>query len=86
MKEEIQKRILESAEVLFASKGYKNTTIANIAKAAGVSVGNVHRYYISKEEILYKVLPAEFVALIQNIMHAKILSGKSETIAEQMQK
>ena len=86
MKEEIQKRILESAEVLFASKGYKNTTIANIAKAAGVSVGNVYRYYISKEEILYKVLPAEFVELIQNIMHAKILSGKSETIAEQMQK
>ncbi len=43
--------ILKAAYKLFASQGYENTTIADIAKAAGVAVGTVYLYYRNKHEI-----------------------------------
>lgn len=85
-KEEIQSLILESAAELFASKGYKSTTISDISKAAGISVGNVYRYYKGKDQILDQVLPREFVETLQEKLRSKILAGKSETILEQSQK
>jgi AcrR family transcriptional regulator len=85
-KEETQNLIIQSAEKLFASKGYRNTTISDIAKAAGISVGNMYRYYKSKEQILDEILPEEFVKWMQEKLHNKILTGKSESIIEQSEK
>lgn len=82
-KEEIQAMILNSAEELFANKGYKSTTISDIAKSAGISVGNVYRYYKGKEQILEQVLPKEFVEKLQEQLRGKILAGKSDTISKQ---
>lgn len=47
--------ILLAAYKLFASQGYENTTIADIAKAAGVAVGTVYLYYHNKHEIYSSV-------------------------------
>lgn len=44
-------RILEVAIQMFATKGYAETTIANVAKEAGVSFGSVFSYFSSKEEL-----------------------------------
>ena len=44
-------RILEVAIRMFATKGYAETTIANVAKEAGVSFGSVFSYFPSKEEL-----------------------------------
>ena len=44
-------RILEVAMRMFATKGYAETTIANVAKEAGVSFGSVFSYFPSKEEL-----------------------------------
>ncbi|GCE50790.1 TetR family transcriptional regulator [Thermosporothrix hazakensis] len=60
--EQARQRILESALTLFASKGYEETTMREIAAQAGYSPGLTYRYFASKEELvlqLYRDLCAE---------------------------
>ena len=45
-------RILHAAEELFATHGFANTTVDEIAAAAGVSKGLVYDHYVSKEALL----------------------------------
>jgi AcrR family transcriptional regulator len=47
--------ILHAARELFASRGYEETTIAQIAQAAGVAVGTVYLYFANKHDILMDV-------------------------------
>ena len=43
-------RILEAALGLFAEKGYEATTMRDVAREAGASLGLAYRYFASKEE------------------------------------
>ena len=45
-------KILDAAFVLIARNGYESTSIAQIAKTAGVSKGLLYNYFASKEELL----------------------------------
>lgn len=47
--------IIEAARTLFAKQGYEETTIAEIARAAGVGVGTVYLYFENKRRILVEV-------------------------------
>jgi AcrR family transcriptional regulator len=44
--------ILDAVEPLFATKGYRETTISDIAKKIGVAQGMLYYYFKSKDEIL----------------------------------
>ena len=44
-------RILDCAERLFRHYGYAKTTVADIAKALGMSTANIYRFFASKTEI-----------------------------------
>lgn len=50
--EERKKDILEAALQLFASKGFNDTTMDDIALSAGVAKGTIYLYFESKERIL----------------------------------
>jgi AcrR family transcriptional regulator len=43
-------RILEAALEMFADRGYEATTMRDVAREAGASVGLAYRYFTSKEE------------------------------------
>src|SRR5215204_1919439 len=45
-----RERILEAALELFAERGYEATTMRDVAREAGVSLGLAYRYFASKEE------------------------------------
>ena len=45
-----RERILEAALVLFADRGYEATTMRDVAREAGASLGLAYRYFASKEE------------------------------------
>lgn len=47
--------ILEAALEQFREKGYSRATMRDIAKQAGVSVGNAYYYFQSKEEMILEV-------------------------------
>lgn len=61
--------ILLAARELFATNGYDDTTIAEIAQGAGVAVGTVYLYFTNKHDILVDVclaLNAEIAQVIQS--------------------
>jgi len=51
-----EQKILDAALELFANKGFKATSISQIAKAAGVSKGLMYNYFDSKTELLRKIV------------------------------
>lgn len=50
--ERTRQHILDTALALFASKGYQQTTLREIAAAADCSLGLTYRYFTSKEEMV----------------------------------
>jgi AcrR family transcriptional regulator len=61
--------ILDAARDLFAEQGYDETTIAEIARVAGVAVGTVYLYFSNKHEIQIDVclaLNSEIAKVIQS--------------------
>lgn len=56
LKEEKRLKIIKTACRLFAQKGYSNTTMPDIAKELGMSVGNLYNYFESKEELAKEVM------------------------------
>ncbi|HEY6287157.1 MAG TPA: helix-turn-helix domain-containing protein, partial [Ktedonobacteraceae bacterium] len=59
--------IIEAATNIFVKKGYEETTIAEIAEAAGVAVGTVYLYFRNKREI-YTSVSANVV-----LLHAAVI-------------
>lgn len=51
--EERRAGILDAAVKLFAENGYYVTTIQQIAKASGVSIGLIYQYFGDKDDILF---------------------------------
>ncbi len=49
-------KIREAALQLFVSRGYKNTTVEQIANATGLTKGAVYFYFRSKEAIMLELL------------------------------
>lgn len=62
LKEKVRESILAAAEREFADRGYAATTVAAIARRAGISTGNVYRYYSSKTELFEALITPELVA------------------------
>jgi AcrR family transcriptional regulator len=71
-KDEVRDRILEAALDLFAELGYREASMPGIARAAGTAVGNLYRYFPSKEALLAAVLPEERVARIEELALANL--------------
>lgn len=57
--------ILKAATTVFADKGFFNSKVADIAKAAGVADGTVYLYFKNKEDVLHSLFDRamdEFIA------------------------
>lgn len=55
-KSSVDTAILAAAFALFSEKGYRATSMPDIAARAGITPGNIYRYYRSKFELFYGVL------------------------------
>lgn len=60
-----REEILDAARRVFAERGFRGTTIADIAEAAGIALGTIYLYYPSKEDV--------FAGLNQQL--AEVISG-----------
>ena len=56
--EEKRAAIRDSAAMLFAQKGFAAASIAEIARASGVSKSLIYHYYGAKDEILFDLMSA----------------------------
>lgn len=48
-------KLFDAAHLLFLERGYKDTSIADIAAIAGVAVGSFYLYFKSKEDIFVQI-------------------------------
>lgn len=65
-----RQRILDTALRLFATHGYEQTSMRDVAAAAGCSLGLAYRYFASKEDLvlaLYLWLVAQLEALVDDL-------------------
>ncbi len=54
-----RERILEAASELFVRRGYRKTSVDEVAKLAGIAKGTVYLYYRSKAELVFHAIALE---------------------------
>jgi AcrR family transcriptional regulator len=62
--------IMAAAKNVFARKGFHNTTIADIAKEAGLAYGSVYWYFDSKDDLFHALMAVEEQALRAHVTAA----------------
>lgn len=62
--------ILKCGRDLFGSKGFKDTSIAEITKMAGMATGTFYNYYPSKDKLFMEIYLEENLKLKRNIMES----------------
>jgi len=67
-------RVLETAERLFREYGYQKTTVADIARALGMSPANVYRFYESKRAI-FEAVAINLLDVVERDLAAAARSG-----------
>ncbi len=82
-KEKTKIKILQSAVELMTIKGYKNASLREIAKEAGVSNPTIYNYFPSKEKILYAYIEQKLIETEQ-ILH-EIEDFNTYSLREQLQ-
>ncbi len=50
--QEVRDRILAAASRVFAEKGYHSSTIADVVRESGLSVGAIYTYFSGKDELI----------------------------------
>ena len=58
-----REEILAAARRVFALRGFRGTTIADIAEEAGIALGTIYLYFASKDDV-FAALNEQFNALI----------------------
>jgi AcrR family transcriptional regulator len=78
VKSEIRADIVKVARKVFSRKGYRNTTMEAIARAAGMGKSSIYYYYKSKEDIFEAVVVKEAQELKRQLI--RVISSGSTPI------
>lgn len=76
-------KVLDAARLLFAQKGYEETTMQDIMAESGLSKGAIYHYFASKQEILSSMI--EDAQEQVNTRFAEIADNNSLTVEEKIQ-
>ncbi|MHC5610230.1 MAG: TetR/AcrR family transcriptional regulator [Nostoc sp.] len=79
-------RILETAQRLFASKGFDGTTTRDLAQTAGVAEGTLFRYFPNKKAILVEVATSGWVEILTDLLTELSEMGNYKAIAQVMRR
>ena len=82
--EKLQRRdeIIAAAKNVFVHKGFHATTIADVAKDAGLAYGSVYWYFDSKDDLFRKLIAVEEYSLRTHVAVALAKSGTHFGYAE----
>lgn len=56
LKEEVKQKIIDVGKHRFKAFGFENTSMKDIAGDAGISTGNIYRYFLTKKHLLGEIL------------------------------
>jgi AcrR family transcriptional regulator len=71
-----KKCLVETALRLFSSRGYHNTSIADILRESGCKRGTLYHYFSSKEELGYAVIDEWLRLLVEQGAHSHIRNNE----------
>jgi AcrR family transcriptional regulator len=81
-------RIKTAALRLFVSKGVKETTTRELARAAHIAEGTIYRHYKSKDELIQDLFEGHFTAFCAELEHvqaeARGINSKLRAMVEYM--
>ncbi len=81
--EERRRQLIDTALSLFAEKGFENTTIKDLAEAAGVAQGLFYHYFESKEALLFAAVNRHgFLPEMREILTASYGRPADEVLLE----
>jgi len=88
LKQDVFDRICEAAIASFSTHGYEQTRLADVALAAGISAGNIYRYFADKETLFAEVAPARKATRLRNLLKARLdtFAASSDWESELVQK
>lgn len=72
LKPAVRARIDDAALRCFATRGYPDTSMAEIAAVAQTAAANLYRYYPSKEALFNAVIPADLAARHNELLDTRI--------------
>lgn len=67
LKDEVRNSIADKALKEFLEKGYEGASIRSIAKKSNTSVGNIYKYFTSKEDLYENLIGSVYKRLIDYI-------------------
>lgn len=78
LKDEVEQRIRQAALQVFAQRGFAAASMADIARGAAISQGNVYRYFRGKELLFEAVVPRELAERLLSLLRRRVraLSGE----------
>ncbi|KJF65275.1 MULTISPECIES: TetR/AcrR family transcriptional regulator [Rhizobium/Agrobacterium group] len=76
--------ILAAAIELFGEKGYRATSVSDIAKRAGVVQSALHHHFGAKEQLLDAALTLHYPSSVVRPDMQSVASGKTEFVDEMM--
>jgi AcrR family transcriptional regulator len=76
LKEEVEARIRAAALERFARAGYERASMAAIARGAGISTGNVYRYFRGKAELFRAVVPEKDARELMRLLRERVESAR----------
>lgn len=65
-------KIAKAASKLFIKKGYFTTTMREISKASGLTIGNLYDYITKKEDVLYLVFDVFHSAWVNTLEEKRV--------------
>ena len=66
------RNLVAAAAEVFAKRGYERAAMGEIATAAGVSTGNVYRYFPGKRELFDAAVPPAFVRRFRELLRRRV--------------
>jgi AcrR family transcriptional regulator len=72
LKDDVRSAIRAAALPAFAARGFAGASMAEIADAAGISTGNLYRYFSSKEALFDDLLPGSLARQLGALVRARV--------------
>lgn len=77
-------RLLQLGRELFSAKGFKDTSVTDITKKAGIATGSFYSFFKSKEELFMELFLEENVKLKEDIMDQVDLDDDPASVISQL--
>jgi AcrR family transcriptional regulator len=81
-KEEMRGRIRVAALKQFAERGFAHTKMSDIAKEARVSVGNIYRYFMNKDDLFYTLITPAMYQKFKNFIDEMFRSAQGTRLKD----